>query len=199
MGIFKSKEEKRIERTIEVRKGINSLKRNIRDLHKHELSYITKAKRAKKMGDKDQYAFLKQQLKKTAGQKRSRERQLLSIETAMQIKNQAESDADFAKSMGSVAKAVSDVYGQVDFVKTQKNFEKAMMQAETLQQQMQIFLEMTQEHVMAGESEGQDDFVSDADIDRMLSEEVEHEEAENLDSEIEKGIQSIQDELEKDK
>ena len=73
------------------------------------------------------------------------------------------------------------------------------MQAETLQQQMQIFLEMTQEHVMAGESEGQDDFVSDADIDRMLSEEVEHEEAENLDSEIEKGIQSIQDELEKDK
>ncbi len=110
MGIFKSKEEKRIERTIEVRKGINSLRRNIRDLNKHELSYITKAKRARKMGDKDQYAFLKQQLKKTAGQKRSRERQLLSIETAMQIKNQAESDADFAKSMGSVAKAVSDVY-----------------------------------------------------------------------------------------
>lgn len=199
MGIFKSKEEKRIERTIEVRKGINSLKRNIRDLNKHELSYITKAKRARKMGDKDQYAFLKQQLKKTAGQKRSRERQLLSIETAMQIKNQAESDADFAKSMGSVAKAVSDVYGQVDFVKTQKNFEKAMMQAETLQQQMQIFLEMTQEHVMAGESEGEDAFVSDTDIDRMLSEEVEHEESEGLDAEIEKGIQSIQDELEKDK
>ena len=197
MGIFKSKEEKRIERTIEVRKGINSLKRNIRDLNKHELSYITKAKRARKMGDKDQYAFLKQQLKKTAGQKRSRERQLLSIETAMQIKNQAESDADFAKSMGSVAKAVSDVYGQVDFVKTQKNFEKAMMQAETLQQQMQIFLEMTQEHVMAGEAEGDEASVSDADIERMLSEEVAHEESEDLDSEIEKGIQSIQDDFQK--
>ena len=83
--------------------------------------------------------------------------------------------------------------------KTQKNFEKAMMQAETLQQQMQIFLEMTQEHVMAGEAEGEDSFVSDSDIDRMLAEEVEHEESEGLDSEIEKGIQSIQDELEKDK
>jgi hypothetical protein len=32
MGIFKSKEERRIERDIEVRKGVNSLKRNIRDL-----------------------------------------------------------------------------------------------------------------------------------------------------------------------
>jgi hypothetical protein len=198
MGIFKSREERRIERDIEVRKGINSLKRNIRDLHKHEFSYIGKAKRAKKLGDKDQYEFLRRQLKKTAAQRRMRERQLLSIETAMQIKNQAEADADFAQSMGSVAKAISDVYGSVDFAKTQKNFEKAMMQAETLQQQMEIFLEMTQEHVMAGEVEGEEQLVSDADIDRMLSEEVAHEESADIDKEIEKGIRSIQDELDRE-
>ena len=166
MGMFKSKEEKRIERDIEVRKGVNSLKRNIRDLAKHEFSYIQKAKKAKKIGDNSQYDFLKRQLKKTAGQRRMRERQLLSIETAVQIKNQAESDADFAKSMGAVAKAVSEVYGSVDFAKTQKNFEKAMMQADTLQQQMEIFLEMTQEHVMSGEVEGEDQVVSDAEIGR---------------------------------
>ena len=47
--MFKSKEEKRIERDIEVRKGVNSLKRNIRDLAKHELSYIFKAKKARKI------------------------------------------------------------------------------------------------------------------------------------------------------
>ena len=199
MGIFKSKEERRIERDIEVRKGVNSLKRNIHTLAKHERSYVEKAKRAKKIGDKDQYEFLKRQLKKTAAQRRMRERQLLSIETAMQIKNQAESDADFAKSMGSVAKAISDVYGSVDFAKTQKNFEKAMMQAETLQQQMEIFLEMTQEHVMAGDVEGENEVVSDAEIDRMLSEEVTHEEEGDVDKEIEKGIRSIQDELDKEK
>ena len=84
MGMFKSKEEKRIERDIEVRKGVNSLKRNIRDLAKHEVSYILKAKKAKKIGDQSQYDFLKRQLKKTAAQKRMRERQLLSIETAVQ-------------------------------------------------------------------------------------------------------------------
>ncbi len=92
MGMFKSKEEKRIERDIEVRKGVNSLKRNIRDLSKHEISYIQKAKKARKIGDQSQYDFLKRQLKKTAAQRRMRERQLLSIETAVQIKNQAESD-----------------------------------------------------------------------------------------------------------
>ncbi|RPH42746.1 MAG: hypothetical protein EHM91_09165 [Planctomycetota bacterium] len=199
MGIFKSSEEKRIERDIEVRKGVNSLKRNIRDLAKHEGSYIIKAKKAKKIGDQSQYDFLKRQLKKTAAQKRMRERQLLSIETAVQIKNQAESDADFAKSMGSVAKAVSEVYGSVDFAKTQKNFEKAMMQAETLQQQMEIFLEMTQEHVMAGDVEGEDQVVTDAEIDRMLDEEVVREEGGTLDKEIEKGLKDIQDELDRER
>ena len=197
--MFKSKEEKRIERDIEVRKGVNSLKRNIRDLAKHEASYILKAKKAKKIGDGSQYEFLKRQLKKTAAQKRMRERQLLSIETAVQIKNQAESDADFAKSMGAVAKAVSEVYGSVDFAKTQKNFEKAMMQAETLQQQMEIFLEMTQEHVMSGEVEGEDQVVSDAKIDRMLDDEVVHEEGGSLDKDIEKGLKDIQDELDRER
>jgi hypothetical protein len=200
MGMFKSKEEKRIERDIEVRKGVNSLKRNIRDLAKHEVSYILKAKKAKKIGDQSQYDFLKRQLKKTAGQRRMRERQLLSIETAVQIKNQAESDADFAKSMGAVAKAVSEVYGSVDFAKTQKNFEKAMMQADTLQQQMEIFLEMTQEHVMSGEVEGEDQVVSDAEIDKMLDEEVVHEEQSgSLDKDIEKGLKDIQDELDRER
>ncbi|MBI3854984.1 MAG: hypothetical protein HY293_04755 [Planctomycetes bacterium] len=198
--MFKSKEEKRIERDIEVRKGVNSLKRNIRDLAKHESSYILKAKKARRIGDSSQYDFLKRQLKKTAAQKRMRERQLLSIETAVQIKNQAESDADFAKSMGSVAKAVSEVYGSVDFAKTQKNFEKAMMQAETLQQQMEIFLEMTQEHVMSGEVEGEDQVVSDAEIDKMLDEEVVHEEGDgSLDKDIEKGLKDIQDELDRER
>jgi hypothetical protein len=199
MGMFKSKEEKRIERDIEVRKGVNSLKRNIRDLAKHELSYIQKAKKAKRIGDNSQYDFLKRQLKKTAGQRRMRERQLLSIETAVQIKNQAESDADFAKSMGAVAKAVSEVYGSVDFAKTQKNFEKAMMQADTLQQQMEIFLEMTQEHVMSGEVEGEDQVVSDAEIDRMLDDEVVHEAGGSVDKDIEKGLKDIQDELDRER
>ena len=199
MGIFKSKEEKRIERSIEVRKGISSLKRSIRGLHKSEGQWLNKAKRAKKIADKEQYEFLKRQLKKTIAQRRARERQLLSIETAAQIKDQAERDADFAMSMGSVAKAISDVYGSVDFAKTQKNFEKALMQAETLQQQVEIFLEMTQEHVMSGEMEGEDKLISDKEIDAMLEEEVVREEGGTADAEIEKGLNDIQEELDREK
>lgn len=196
MGLFKSREEKKIERDIEVRKGLNALKRNIRSLQKDEKSFIDKAKRARKIDDRDQYGFLKQMLKKTYTQRRMRERQLLSIETALQIKNQAESDADFAKAMGSVAQSISEVYGQVDYAKTQKNFEKAMMQAETLQQQMEVFLDMTHEHIMTGNMEGEDEVVSDGDIARMLDEEVEREEGTgDVDREIEQGLKDIESEL----
>ncbi|MBI4563925.1 MAG: hypothetical protein HY716_04430 [Planctomycetes bacterium] len=198
MGIFKSRQERKIERDIEIRKGVASLRRNIRDLSKHEHSYLDKAKRAKKIGDKEQLVFLKRMLKKTAAQKRLRERQLLSIETAVQIKSQAESDSDFVQSMASVAKSIAEVYGATDMVKTQKNFEKALMQAETLQQQMDVFLEMTTEHVMTGEAEGESEVVSDAEIDRMLNEEVTHEETQDVDTEIEKGLKDIQHELDKE-
>lgn len=197
MGLFKSREEKKIERDIEIRKGIASLKRNIKDLAKHQLSYVEKAKRAMKIGDKEQLEFLKRMLKKTAAQKRMREKQLLSIETAVQLKDQAESDGDFARSMGSVAKSISEVYGSVDFVKTQKNFEKAMMQAETLQQQMDVFLQMTSESVMSGEIEGEDEVISDSEIDRMLNEQVTREESGGVDKDIAKGLKEIQDELDK--
>src|SRR5258706_14631641 len=74
-----------------------------------------------------------------------------------------------------------------------------MMQAETLQQQMEIFLEMTQEHVMSGEVEGEDQVVSDAEIDKMLDEEVLHEEGGSVDKDIEKGLKDIQEELDRER
>jgi hypothetical protein len=64
---------------------------------------------------------------------------------------------------------------------------------------MEIFVEMTQEHVMSGEVEGEDALVSDAEIDRMLEEEVVHEEGGSVDKDIEKGLKDIQDELDREK
>jgi hypothetical protein len=64
---------------------------------------------------------------------------------------------------------------------------------------MEIFLEMTQEHVMSGEVEGEDAVVSDAEIDKMLDEEVVHDEGGALDKDIEKGLKDIQDELDRER
>jgi len=197
MGIFKSREEKKMERDLEVRKGINSIKRNLKDLDKHSKEYIDKAKKAKRIGDDSQLKFIKSALKKTALSRKLRERQLLSLETALQIKNQAESDGEFAKAMMEVSKSISEVYGATDLAKTQRNFEKALLQAETLQDRMQIFVEMTSESLSSADEEAEK-ILSDKDIDRMIDEEAVHEEKGELDKEIQKGLKEIEEELGKE-
>ncbi len=197
MGIFKSREEKRIERDLEVRKGIASIKRNLKDMDKHTKEYIDKARKAKRIGDNDQLKFIKSALKKTALSKKMRERQLLSLETAMQIKNQAESDGEFARAMMEVSKSISEVYGSTDLAKTQKNFERAMMQAETLQDRMQIVVESMSDTLSTSDADAEK-ILSDKDIDRMIDDEAVHEEKGELDKEIEKGLKEIDEELGKE-
>ena len=70
-----------------------------------------------------------------------------------------------------------------------------MMQAETLQQQMEVFLDMTHEHAMSGEMDS-DNMVSDADIAHMLDEEVVREEGgAELDKDIDESPKDIENEL----
>ena len=77
MGIFKSKEERSMQRSMEIKRGINKIRRNIQKLGTHEKDWLRKARRAKKIDDRQQFKFLRAQLKKTASQRRIRERQLL--------------------------------------------------------------------------------------------------------------------------
>jgi hypothetical protein len=194
MGLFKSKEDRRIERDMEVRKGIASIKRNIKDLEKNERDYLKKARRAKEIGSKEQYDFIKNTLKKTATQRRLMERQLLNIETAQQIKNQAQAHAQFAQAMNSLSKSISEAFSSTDLNQTQKDFEKAMLHAETMEQRMEMFLEMTSE----GLSENShDELVSDEEIESLISSDWEAS-PQGAEDEISKGLAEIEREMGKD-
>jgi hypothetical protein len=196
MGLFKSKEEKRIEWTIEVRKGLARIKRQIKSLEKNERGYIEKAKRAKSMGADDQFQFLKGTLKKTAVQRRMLERQILNLETASQIKDQVEANASFANAMGAVSKAISQMFGSVNLTKTQAGFEKAMAQAENMEERISIFMDMSSESMMGYEGDS-DELVPDREIERMLTEEAAGEESSVQDAEIAEGLAAVRDELKK--
>ncbi len=193
MGLFKSKEERRLERQMEIRRGINAIKRQIKQLRKHEKDYLKKAVRARELGDSNQLRFLKQTVKRTIGQRMMMERQLLSIETANQIKNQAEAYGSFAKSMTAVSTSISEVFGATDFNETQKSFERAMHQAESMEQRMDIFLDMANES-MGAESITMDEAVSDETIDRMLDAATPGRER-VVDKDIAQGLSEIEKEL----
>jgi hypothetical protein len=194
MGLFKSKEERKLERDMEIRKGLSEIKRTIRGLEKHEQDYIKKAKRAKQIGAQDQLQFIKRSIKQTAAQKKALERQLLAIETAVQRKSQMEAHGQFAKSLVAVSKAISEVFADVNLAETQKNFEKAMAKAETFEQQVDVFLEASQD-TMFNEQAYSDDIVSDDEIDRLIEDEVAHEESKAMDVDIAKGLGEVEKQL----
>ncbi len=197
MSLFKSKEERRIERNIQVRKAVTQIRRQIASNAKHEADYIEKAKRARKLGWQNQYDFLKKAIKKTSTIKVRLERQLLALESAVQIKEQAEGHFEFANAMNALSKSIAEVFGATDMAKTQVNFEKAMSQAESLEERMDTFLEMTSESMFDYEGSSEGELVKDSDIDKMLEEEITHEEKAGIDDEIEKDLSAIQKEIEK--
>lgn len=168
MGIFKSKEERRIQRDMEVKKGLQRMKRQIRELTTSEEEWLEKARRAGRIGAQDQLAFIRKSLKATTAQRRMLERQMLTIEAAYQMKNQAESFAVFAESMGVVSKSINEVYKSTDLEATQRNFEHAMMQAETMSQRMDLFLDMTKDSLFESDAVAGEQLVSDAEIDQMI-------------------------------
>lgn len=168
MGIFKSKEERRISRDMEIKKGIQRMKRQIKELTTSEEEWLEKARRAARMSANDQLAFIRKSLKATTAQRRMLERQMLTIEAAYQMKNQAESFAVFAESMGVVSKSINEVYKTTDLEATQKNFEHAMMQAETMSQRMDLFLDMTKDNLFEQDSRTGESLVTDEEIDQMI-------------------------------
>ncbi len=182
MGLFKSAEERRIERDIKIRQGIRRIEKSIREQGKFQDEFIRNAQHAKKIGDMNQYAFIRNSLKKTATIRKMLERQLLSVKNALLIKKQAEASADFASAMGMMASEIGKLFGETDLVKTQADWEKAMVQSQTMEERMNMFLD-TVEDVAAQDAEMSSDseVISDADIDRLIEAEAEAEHRKELD------------------
>ena len=103
MALFKSKEERRIERDIKIRQGIRRIEKSIAEQNKFSDEFVKNARQAKQIGDQASYQFIRNSLKKTATIKKMLERQLLAVKNALLIKRQAEAAADFADAMKTMA------------------------------------------------------------------------------------------------
>jgi len=182
MGLFKSSEERRIERDIKIRQGIRRIEKSIREQARFQDDFLKNAQHAKRIGDNPQYLFIRNSLKKTFTIRKMLERQLLSVKNALLIKRQAEASADFAQAMGLMAREIGRMFGETDLVQTQADWEKAMVQSQTMEERMNMFLE-TVEQVAAQDVElsGAGETVTDEEIDRLIATETEAEHQKELD------------------
>lgn len=190
---WKSSEERRIERDMQVRKGMHVLERQVGGLDGDLKDYKKLAIEAKRAGAGPQLKTVKEAMKRTLMQVRLCRQQLIAIKTAQKIKVQAEGHSEFAKSMNAVSRSIADVFGSTDFAATQKNFEKAMAQADSMQQRMEIFLESASDSMAVGSTaEG---LVSDEEIDQMIDDEAVAKEKDALDERVSKGLDRVREEL----
>ena len=192
MGLFKSAEERRIERDIKVRQGMRRIEKAIREQKKFQDEFIKNAQRAKKIGDNKQYVFIRNAVKKTALIQRLLERQLLSVKNALIIKRQAEASADFSSAMSTMAGEIGKLFGQTDLVKTQADWEKAMVQSQSMEERMNVFLDSI-EDIAAQDAElgSGETSVTDEEIDRLIAAETEAEHHKEMDR-----LQGLRAELE---
>ena len=173
MGLFKSKDERRIEREMKIKAGMRSIERSIRQQEKFAEDFIKNARHAKQIGDNGQYLFIRNALKKTAAVKKMLERQLLAIKNAMLISQQAQASAQFAESMNVMARQIGDIFGEMDLTKTQAQWEKAVVQAGSMEERMEIFLDSMEDAGRSGTAATtREDLVTDEEIDRMIQAEV---------------------------
>lgn len=194
MGIFKSRDEKELERQIRIKQFITKIRREIADCDKKMKTYIQYAKRAKQIGDPQSLATSKSGLKQVLVAKRLRERQCLHLEIAMTIRDQAEADVNFARAMKEVSIAISELVKSVNMTEIQMQYERAMAQSETLKEQSESFIETASQTVQDRET-GSEEVVKDAEIDKLIEEEAARSEADTFDKNIEKGLKDIEKEL----
>ena len=177
MSLFKSADDRRIERDIKIRQGIRRIEKAITEQGKFTDEFVKNARRAKEIGDNGQYVFIRNSLKKTATIKKMLERQLLAVKNALLIKRQAEASTDFATAMSTMAKEISRMFGEVDLSRTQLDWEKALLQSQSMEERMSLFLDSV-EQMAAGETAAAPvEAVSDSEIDAMIDAEGQAEQA----------------------
>jgi hypothetical protein len=194
MGLFKSKDERRLERDMKIRSGLRAIDRSIRQQEKFSEDFIKNAQHAKKIGDNSQYLFIRSALKKTATVKKMLERQLLAMKNAMLIQQQAQASQQFAESMNLMAREIGNVFSELDLTQTQLNWERALAQAGTIEERMDLFLDSMEQSATGVASTSREDLVTDDEIDRMIqadvlaSEKQELSKLDDLESEIAKEL-----------
>ena len=174
MGLFKSKEERKVEREMKIRAGMRAIEKSIRQQEKFSADFIKNAQHARKIGDENQYQFIRGALKKTAAVKKMLERQLLAIKNAMLIQQQAQASQEFAQSMNLMAQEISRVFGEMDLTQTQAQWERAVAQAGSMEERMEVFLDSMESAAVSGAAATgtREDIVTDEEIDRMITADV---------------------------
>jgi len=170
MSLFKSKAQKQMERDLQVRQAMHLLRRQAAALTRAESGFLQKAKEAKLKAATPQYSLARNALRRTIGQHRLLERQLLTLEIAAQMKDVVQGQVQFVEGLKAFSKTIDIAFGDMDLTQMQTGYERAMSKAFSIEQRIDLFLDTANDMVTSPLAESDETLVSDAELDRLIDE-----------------------------
>jgi len=149
--LWKSKEEKEIERKVRMRKAKMALKGYITNLEALKRKIFLQGKEAAKLGDE---ALLKRSAAKyLALEERIKQakRLLLLMEEAEIQRELVNVSGNFIQFSRDIVESIAEGPGAEDLAKMQVDFEKAMAKVEGLDEALGTMLDMTSESILTGD------------------------------------------------
>ncbi|MGN1201592.1 MAG: hypothetical protein ACI4R8_05020 [Candidatus Caccovivens sp.] len=195
MGLFKSKQQKEIEKKMLIKRTINTMNKQINRLEDQKQVFIDAAKRAKQKGLDAQFNLALSGYKMTVQQQRRAQEMLLNFEITAQMKDVTMMTSEFLRGMSDISKEMTRLADAKEFAKIQAQFEEAMAAVETQTDQMDNFMEMSQE-TFYNQSKDKSGKMSDEELEKFIMEQASQDElsAEQIDKEMEELKKKIQDE-----
>ncbi len=162
-----NKIKERAERNGKIRRTVSQIEQTISKLEQLKDEYLQKAADAKSRGEQASYSLCKSALNTTLTQIKRAKEMLLNIQITSELQKMGETNADFLTGMSVVAKRISKINKQSDFVKLQKEIEKALCGMEEAQAGLDVFLNSADAHFAAiSQTSGA---LSDRQIDALIS------------------------------
>lgn len=181
MGLFKSKEEKEMEKRMVVRKTMRSIEKYITQLQGQKLKSIESAKQAKLQGSQQQYSLAISGLKTAMAQEKKAKEMLLNFELTLQMRDLSKMTSEFLNGMSIMSQEMTAITKDMNFQKVQKEFEKAMLGVEQTTDNIDAMLDSTNDSFSTISSANAK--IDDAEIEKLINEQLGGADA-NLDNEI---------------
>ena len=160
--------------------------------------FIDAAKRAKQKDLTAQFNLALSGYKMTVQQQKRAQEMLLNFEITAQMKDVTMMTSEFLRGMSDISKEMTKLADAKEFAKIQAQFEEAMMAVETQTDQMDNFMEMSQE-TFYNQSRDKEGKMSDEELEKFILEQAGQDElsAESIEKEMEEVRKKIEAETDK--
>ena len=187
MGLFRTKQQKEIQKKMLVKRTVNSMNKQIARLEEQKKVFIDAAKRAKEKNLDAQFNLALSGYRMTVQQQKRAQEMLLNFEITAQMRDVTMMTTEFLKGMSVISKEMSKLADAKEFEKIQAQFEEAITAVETQTEQIDSFMEISQESfASAGKAKDGKD-INAGDFEKFIMEASSSEQASNedIDKEIE--------------